>query len=146
VSDFGRRYLREYNNLCNIIFADMYKSIIAGTAAVTIESRLRYNFFIYNTSTALNDEIEYEIYAKSGKRTLELAGFTAEYGGIVSIYLDDILQGEIDLYTASETLNTTKTLAIAVVGSKVHSLRIKVSGQNVASTGYYLVLTWIRIK
>jgi len=146
VSDFGRRYLREYNNLCNIIFADMYKSIIAGTWSIYEEAYQRYNFFLYNESNTLNDEIEYEIYAKSGTRTIELLVVITDSCGVISIYIDNVLQGSVDLYSATHKTDTNKTIGIEVVGSKPHSLKIKVTGKNVASSGYNAPITHIRIK
>lgn len=146
MTDFGRRYLREYNVLSNFVFADMYKQIIAGTYSTLISAAHPYQMMLYNTTEALNDQLEYELFAKHGARTLELLLLTASNSPILTIYLDDIDNGTIDLYSATTIPNCHKTLPLTVVGTKNHSLKLKATGKHDDSSNYLFRLTWLRIK
>lgn len=144
--DFGRQYVVEDNVLTNFVFADMYKQIIAGTFVIGLGDDRKYQYVFYNSSFAQNDELEYEIFAQHGARTLQILTRTNNSGAIITPYLDDVAQDTIDLYTVSDTYNVIKTLAVTVVGTKQHSLKIKATDKNASSGNYIFNLTWLRIK
>ncbi|MBA7627042.1 hypothetical protein ES703_34503 [subsurface metagenome] len=146
MADFGRRYLREHNVLGNIVFADMYKQILAGTFTIGLTGNQKYYYIFYNSTFAQNDEIEYEIFAQHGARTLQILTRTGNTSAIITPYLDDVAQDTIDLYTSSDIYNVLKTSALTVVGTKRHSLKIKSTDKNEASGNYIFNLTWLRIK
>lgn len=146
MTDFGRRYLQEFNVLGNIVFADMYKQILTGTFSISLTTDHEYMFVLYNSGYNLNDEIEYEIFARHGARTLEILVRTNDSSAIITPYLDDVAQDTIDLYSSGDTYNVLKTSALTVVGTKKHSLKIKATGKNEASGNYVFNLTWLRIK
>ena len=124
----------------------MYKQIIAGTFILGQSSDQKYQFLLYNNTFAQNDEIEYEIFAHHGTRTLEILGRTNNNSAIITPYIDDVAQGTIDFYSLSDTYNVIKTLAVTVVGTKQHSLKIKSTDKNPLSGNYIFNLTWLRIK
>lgn len=101
--------------------------------------------FFYNSSDNVNDEIEYELFARDGARTFALFGMKGNNLGIVTIYLDDVSQGTIDLYNGAASRNQINTLAVTVVGTGMHSVKMKVTGKNGSSSGYFASATSLRI-
>ena len=128
------------------IFGQMYKSIVQGTFVVGTGAGHAFEAWFYNSSNTLNDEIEYEVYCEAGSKTFELFGKTQNNLGIVTVYVDDVSWGTIDFYSAVQSLNTYHTLTGTVVGNKVHSVKIKVTSKNPASSAHYFGTTWLRLK
>lgn len=124
--------------------ADMY-SAITGTWVYSITTSQAYCFAFYNSSDAQNDEISFKIFAEAGNKTLEILCVTSGGYAIATVYLDDVEQGTIDLYSSSTKYNKKKTLAVTVVGTGEHTIRFKAATRNGSSTGWILALTWLRI-
>jgi len=139
------RYVPIAQTLSNFVFAHAYKTIIQGTWAVEIHDVRVHNHVFNNSSLTINDEIEYDIFSVAGEKTFELRCTTNIYGGIITIYLDDVSQGTIDLYYATDNYNDIKTLAVTVVGTKMHSLKLKVTGKNPSSNNYQAAPVFMRI-
>ena len=134
------------SNLAGHVFADMYTSIIQGTWIHSIGGGRAYAYWLLNSPAALNDEIEYTVFAGAGTKTFELFCSTGIGRGIITVYLDDVSLGTIDLYSDPSELNVFKPLAATVVGGGAHTIRIKVTGKNPLATGYAATFTWLRIK
>ena len=140
------RYVPIYNVLANFLLADMYEQIIQGTWLMSVVATQLYFTFTYNASAAQNDEIEYSLFAEAGAKTLYLLCYTSGNRGITHVYLDDVLQGEIDMWSNAPTPNVHQSLAMTVVGTKQHSLKLKMATKRPVSTGYILSITYVRIK
>ena len=124
----------------------MYKSIVQGTWIYYTGIVRAYCFVWSNSPGAQNDEIEYEIEAESGNKTLEILCRIAPTYAIAWVYLDDVYQGQIDQYSDPFQENVMKTLPVTVPSTGTHSLKFKVESKNPLATGWDITLTWIRIK
>ena len=140
------RYVPIYNVLANFLLADMYKQIIQGTWLMGLVATQSYFTITYNYSAAQNDEIEYSIFAEDGAKTLYLLSYTSDNRGIAHVYLDDVLQTGINMYSGAPTPNVLKSCPLAVVGTKQHSLKIKMATKHDLSTAYVLSITYLRIQ
>lgn len=140
------RYVKITNILSNMKFADMYRSIIQGTWIYWNAPDQAYQLVFFNSSQALNDELDFDIFAENGIKVLQLLHVTTTTGAIVSVYLDDVLQGTIDFYTATGLYNQTYYFALNVVGTGKHSLRLKATSKHPSSSAYTMYLTHLRIK
>ena len=80
-----------------------------------------------------------------GTYTLYCLGLTGTGSGIVSWYIDSVLQGTMDWYSASTVFPVTKTIAVTVPALTQHTLTGIISTKNGSSTGYGLAVTkyWI---
>ena len=145
MADFGPRYIKEYNVLSNLVFADCYSEIIQGTFTDTLTASQKYQFYLGNSSKDLNDEIHYPIFAKAGSRTLQIMGKRSSDNGILSVYLDDALKGTIDLYRSMTLYNSFSPLALTLSVTKMYTLKLKVTDKNASSSNYAFFITWIRI-
>ena len=139
------RYLQLAAAPLGIIFADMYKAIIQGTYAYYALGSQNYHYMFYTFTAAQNDEVEYEIFSPAGTKTLQLLAVTSSDRGIITFYLDDVSQGTIDLYSASIVYNVFNTLSVTVVGTKVHSLKLKMETKNGSSSNYVTSITFMRL-
>lgn len=146
MTDFGKRYVNQENVLTNQITAFNYKTIIQGTWVQTYTPAQIFSFVFKNNPAAINDEIEYEIFAETGIKTFELVCMVHTTAGILTIFIDDISQGTIDTYSATPTYSSFLTLSVTILHTGMHSLRIKVTDKNASSTDYVCLLTSLRIK
>jgi hypothetical protein len=130
---------------CKLAFA--YNSVIRGTWIPSLQVAAMLNCYIENTSPNLNDEIQYKFAHRAGAFTFVLLAGMGNATAIITIYIDGVSQGTIDLYNAVPTVwNNFLTLAINILTNGEHTLNIKATSKNGASTNYYvpLIAWWIR--
>lgn len=73
-----------------------------------------------------------------GTYALTIVGKTGDNYGQVSWYIDSILQGMTDFYSASNVINIT-SLTVVVPSGTSHTLLGVISGKNAASSNYYFL-------
>jgi len=140
------RYVKISNILSNFVFGDMYRSIINGTWQYWNSVDQAYQLVFFNNSKALNDELDFDIFAETGNKVLHVLHVTGTDAAIASFYLDDVFQDTIDFYTAGPLYNQTYYIGLNVVGTGLHSLRVKATSKSQSSSAYAIYLTHLRIK
>lgn len=113
-----------------------YNAIIAGVWALTVNSSQYHCGWMGNTSDAINDEIEYKFSHDVDDLTLCLLCRIGAFGAIITIYIDGVSQGTIDLYNAGAVFNSIKTLAVSILTDGVHTMRIKVTARHASATNW----------
>lgn len=100
---------------------------------------------IRNDSFAQNDEIQYAFSHKAGNYKLHLLTRTDANSCIITVRLDGVSQGTIDLYSAGAVQNVKKTLSITIIGDANHILDMKAETKNVLSGAYGMLMQfwWI---
>ena len=130
----------------SFVFGDMWKSIIQGDWVVEPLTSILHNLFIWNTSGAQNDEIEYELLAQEGPKIFEILYHKNDSSGKIHVYIDGVEIGTIDEYAPGLFVNFYGQLNFTAAFTGTHSVRIKAATKNPSSTGYTLAFTWLRIK
>jgi len=123
-----------------------YDSVIQGTWVCYMRATQFLGAALLNTTTDLNDELQYKFSHKSGSFNFKLLHITGADHAIITIYVDGVSQGTIDLYHAiTDVQNVISTLAITITKDGEHTLNIKATSKNVASTDYavFIGAWWI---
>jgi len=110
---------------------------------IAIDTAAVDNNWMWQPSQALDDELVAQIPLAAGDYILSGVYQKRPSGGIVSFYLDDVLVGAIDQYNSSVLRNLIMTNIMNVTSTGQHELKIKVTGKNASSSGYYS--RWSRI-
>lgn len=120
-------------------------SVIQGTWALYMNVLSYFNGSFPNSgSGAVNDEIQFKFSQKAGAYTFRLLCQTGLAYAIITIYIDGVSQGTIDLWSAGPNVyNVVKTLAVTIVKDGEHTLNIKATGTTggsyyVATVGWWL--------
>jgi len=94
---------------------------------------------------AIGDELDYKFSHKAGAFTFVMVAERGGNMGIVTIYLDGVSQGTIDLYGAAGW-TVVFTLPITILTHGEHTLAIRVTGKNDLSSNYMFGLNawWLR--
>lgn len=130
------------------IMPHAYSSITAGTWALISNPSQLWNGFIWNSTTADGDRINYKVYLAVGTYTFSLLCATANSYGILDVSLDGFStsEGTLDLYTASTVFNVTKTITgITVAASGLVDLSLKLNGKNGSSSDYKAYISAIAL-
>lgn len=126
--------------------ANAYDSVIQGTWVIFMRATQYFGGVLLNTSVTLNDELQYKFSHKSGSFNFKLLHIKGADYAIITIYVDGVSQGTIDLYNAVlDVQNVISSLAITITKDGEHTLNIKATSKNVASTGYavFIGAWWI---
>lgn len=99
-----------------------------------------------NSSSTLDDELIYKFSQKKGSYTLCLMVCTFTDEPILTVSIDGVSQGTIDLYSAAIAYNVIKTLAITILKDGTHTLSLKAHTKNGASSSYCFRISvwWLR--
>lgn len=129
-------------NVCKLGCA--YNRIISGTWVPNAVAEVLYGGLL-NTSNALNDEVEYRFVSEAGAFNFVLNASNGPNRGIVTILIDGVSQGTIDMYAGGwgDALNV---LPVTITSAGNHTLRIRVTGTNPLSGAYYALIKafWLR--
>jgi len=105
--------------------------------------------FYSRQSAANNGDVSTNgCYLAAGTYTLYLYGYTASTCGKVDVSLDGfIIAAGVDWYSAAITKNVIKSTATVVVNySGWHVVKLTTNGQNGASSGFAIPLTYIEFR
>ncbi len=121
---------------CTIICAGL-KTVIQGTWVDEPFSSTWYGGFVYNTSDALNDEIQYAKWLAAGTYKLMIYGNSETNGGQLSLIVNGATQsGVYDTYASTGGTSSNTWTGVVLPSSGLVTIGLKVTGTN-ASSGYY---------
>lgn len=115
---------------------------VVGTWAIHTDASQYLNGWYIDDSHALNDQVQYKFSHKAGSFTFKLLTATTPGGGIVTVYVDGVSQGTINVYTVGTVYNVTKTLAVAIAKDGEHTLTIKVTAAGAGGDFYVRLSAW----
>jgi hypothetical protein len=108
--------------------------------------------FIYNSSAALNDTLDFNVWLGPGTYDLYIVGGLDTSRGITTWYIDDgagtftSLGTAIDWYGSLANDTPRSFTGIVITGSVVRrKIRAKITGKNASSSNYYMSLQQIRM-
>jgi len=116
--------------------------IMSGNAlAFTQGTGLWLNGEWHQQTAAINDELRFRIFLKSGFYYLTMIGRTQSDCGEQTWPVDNVAQsGSLDWYSAAQTNNVVKSQYLEIPESGDHVLESRVQGKNASSSNYYLRL------
>lgn len=122
----------------------------AGTPGISqvLNTSQPFNAYWFNTTQALNDAFEFNVWMEAGTYTLSHVGVTSSTAGQITWAVDGVDQAgltSVDWYTAGVVLNVTKTGTMTVIGDGYHVIRGKLAGKNGSSGGYNYFISEISI-
>jgi hypothetical protein len=85
---------------------------------------------------AIDDEFLNGLYLSADTYTLKVDAWVTNSSGIVSWYVDDVLEGTTDLYSASAGHDEKTVATIVIATSGWHVIRGVVASKNGSSSGY----------
>lgn len=118
-------------------------TVVTGTRTMTRIAGLDYGFGV-SSGGAINNESEMSFLGDiSNGGIFHFHVVTNNASGIMTVSIDGVQIGTIDLYSAVQTLNVDKTLAVDVgdFTPGKHTLSIKGATKNAATSTYWIVLT-----
>lgn len=87
---------------------------------------------------AQNAECTFQVMLATGTWTLYIIALTWASAGIITVSLDAVSQGTIDLYAATLAWGVSKSLTgLASLTSGIHDLNFKMATKNASSANYY---------
>lgn len=104
--------------------------------------------FAFNLSGGVqNAEMTHNVVLGAGTWSIELLLEKHENAGIISVQFDGVEKGTIDAYAASPEFNALPSIANIIVPiTKKIELKLKLTGKNGSSSGYYGYLTSIKLQ
>jgi hypothetical protein len=79
-----------------------YSAIIQGTWTFSINSAYYYLGIFYNSTNAVNDQIDYKVWLTKGQWQMSLGiGLNLSGSACIQVLLDSVAQGQIDPYSCS---------------------------------------------
>ena len=123
-----------------------YKSIDAGTWVLAVSASHYSYAYWYNSTSAQNDAVTYNAYLAKGTYTLGLLSQTNNNEGIITVKIDGVSVGTIDLYSAGIVRNVRSLLTgIPITESKLYEIQLIMATKNGASSSYQCVLNDIEL-
>jgi hypothetical protein len=99
---------------------------------------------------AQGESSSYRIMLSAGTWQVNTIGYTANNRGIYNFYLDNVLMGTVDGYSASPTVNVRRNSSSFVVASTaVYTLKMAMDTKNASASTYYSTInmvTFVRLS
>ena len=119
-----------------------YDQVVQGTWVFTTDSSQLFGYYINNSPAVDGDEIDFKCFLAAGTYTLVIEGIIHTIAGIAKVYVDDVLVETWDQYNDPVTFKViNKETGIVIPTSGLKTIKWKVDGKNLSSTGYYIFLT-----
>lgn len=114
----------------------------------TIAKNTQYltNGIKYNSPSALNDEINWDVVLGAGTWTIEVMHDKGPDRGIVEVALDGVAAGTIDGYGAGSYDVRTNISAVTIAATGKKRLRLKIAGKNASATNHIFALQHIQLR
>jgi hypothetical protein len=126
------------------------RRVLSGNWTVGNSSNARHSWYLYNSSFADTDSIEFDIFIGAGTYDLEMVGQYNSDQPIIDVYVDGVEVGTVDLYGPGTPFILNEEIQIAdnlVIGeSGNHIIRVTIDGKNASSSGYALDIGAIYLK
>jgi hypothetical protein len=124
------------------MLSEHYTGFTQGTWAAFMSTLQMHNYYIYNSTNAQNDQIDFKVYLAVGTYTFSLLGANGNLA-IVSILIDGVSVGTIDQYDAGgqayNKLQQVTGISITTAGLKTISL--KAATRNAGATSWWITAT-----
>lgn len=118
--------------------------ITAGNGfSYAVGSTVRYGYVAYQDAAADSDEWTNGFTCQAGTYTLNFLCTTDNNRGKLDVYIDDVLKGNVDFYSATLTENVTKSLSSLTLTDGYHTLKGHVNSKNASSSDYLIALSKI---
>jgi len=117
-----------------------YSGVTAGTW-VTVGATLAeqtMNEFMYNSSGAQNNQIDYKSYFTGGTYSFRVKFDRNTDRGIITLLVDGSSVGTVDTYGTSAR-NQLGTITGISIPAGAHTISLKVESKNASSSAYYVV-------
>ena len=137
-----------YNNILTkapVLWQDQATVILGNGFARNLDSNQPYGYVVQQTASADSDEWNNGFVSRFGTYTMKLLVLTANSCGLLDIYIDDVLVSSgLDFYTVGTVEAATLQVSDVVITTNgYHTLKGKVNGKNVLSSGYDIPITKI---
>lgn len=123
-----------------------YEAIVQGTWTLYVFTDQVLNHVWYNSTAAINDEINYKVYLAKGTYTLRMLGRTYDSAGIMDVQIDGGSIASFDWWTLANIPNVMKSdtgNVIATPGLK--TLTLKISAKNAEAAAYGCNVSYIAL-
>ncbi len=111
-----------------------------GNWGIGIDAGSIFNGYFTNADHNLNDYASYKITLDAGIYKLYLLTWTTNNSAYCKIYLDGVLKGSRDLYTAATVKNQIhSSLEISIDTSGIKTFKFLAEAKHPSSSGYYMV-------
>lgn len=114
--------------------------------ATSFTSMPIYAYQYFQSPAAINDQWSQTFTMAAGTFALSAIGLTAPNRGIISWYVDGVLQGTMDYYANPGLTNSIKTISVTILTAGTHTIRAILATKNAASTDYFCTLQQFWIK
>lgn len=130
-----------------LILPHNYSGITQGTWTYLISPGYMYNFIWYNTSNAVGDQIDYQIWLSKGIWKVSAELLEHVNGAIANVVIDGTPYASLDVYRAATLTHVwqgiTNDIYLPTTGLK--TLSLKVTGRHASSGGYMFAYYSIRL-
>ncbi len=92
----------------------------------------------FNSTPAQNNSLTYQFGVSGGTYTIAFLTPTFNNAAIMTVLIDNVSVGTIDLYTAGSVLNVTKTLTSISISQGSHTITLKAATKNASSSGFQM--------
>lgn len=123
-------------------------TVVAGNALVGATPSGSGTLFSYWTQStpALNDERTNGCMLRAGTYTMTFWYYRISSAAVMTVYIDGVSQGTLDMYNAVAAANSVATMSVTVVGDGYHKITLKATSKNASSTNYNMFLHVYDIK
>ena len=114
--------------------------------ATTFTSIPIYGYQYFQNAPAINDQWSQTFSMAAGSYALSAIGLTATNRGIISWYVDGVLQGTMDYYANPGLTNTIKSISVTILTTGTHTIRGILASKNASSTDYFCTIQQFWLK
>lgn len=125
-----------------VMWQDQSIKTVGNAFVVIIDAAAEYCHYMFQSLGANGDTWFNGFYIRAGTYTFKTLSRTDSDYPKVDYYIDSVLVGTIDYYSAALTRNVVKTIVNVTISTDgYHTLKAVINGKNAASAGYNLLLT-----
>lgn len=114
----------------------LYNNNVIKSIDPTFNANYEFSRYARVLNDALGDTYQFECVLAKGSYQFQLIYDTDIYRGIVSFYLNDVLFGVLDCYSASRINVNRASFAVKVSNPGVQTFKVKVTGKNASAASY----------
>ena len=118
---------------------DSHKDVGNNLATVILSTQV-FNHYVIQSPSANNDEFHITVLLASARYDFEVLGHKSTSSGIIAWSIDGFVIGSQDWYGVATDNVSQKILGIDL-SAGTHSIKGKVTGKNVSSSGYNIPMT-----
>lgn len=115
-----------------------YDSVVQGTFINFASPGYLMGGFLYNSSFADQDQVNYKLWLGAGTYTFKLLHATSTTHGILKILIDAAEVASFDTYGPASYNKVSTATGINISTTGIKTISLKVDGKNPSSSGYYM--------